>query len=72
MTELLGLTLEQALYLCAQQGIEPAVQYTAALRHPVEKGQYRVVRVQDGGKCLTCARVPQLTEDISDETEENR
>ena len=72
MTELLGLTLEQALHLCAQQGIEPAVQYTAALRHPVEQGQYRVVRVQEGGKRLTCARVPELTEEIMDETEKNR
>ena len=64
MTELLGLTLDQALEVCAQQGIEPTVQYTQALRHPVQNGQYRVVRVQDGGKCLTCARVPELTEDM--------
>ena len=72
MTELLGLSLEQALAVCAQQGFEPAVQYTAALRHPVERGQYRVVRVQDGGKRLTCARVPELTEDNIEETEKDR
>lgn len=72
MTELLGLTLDEALAVCARQGIEPAVQYTAALRRPVEKGQYRVVRVQDGGKRLTCARVPELTEESIDEIEENR
>lgn len=63
MTELLGLTLEQALAECARRGIEPEVLYTAALRHPVEKGQYRVVRVQRGGAVLTCARVPELTEE---------
>ena len=67
MTELLGLTLDQALSVCAQRGIAPAVLYTAALRHPVEKGLYRVVRVQDGGKTLTCARVPELTEEPADE-----
>ena len=72
MTELLGLTLEQAVAVCAQQGFEPEVLYTAALRHPVEKGQYRVVRVQQSGRVLTCARVPELTEDISDDTENNR
>ena len=67
MTELLGLTLEQALEVCAQQGIVPDVTYTAALRRPVENGQYRVVRVQDGGKRLVCARVPELTEDTENE-----
>ena len=72
MTELLGLTLEQALAECTRRGIAPEVQYTAALRHPVENGQYRVVRVQHEGKCLTCARVPELNEDISDECENDR
>ena len=69
MTELLGLTLEKALEVCAQQGFVPDVQYTAALRHPVENGQYRVVRVQKGGKRLVCARVPELIEDTANETE---
>ena len=72
MTELLGLTLDQALAACAQQGIVPEVLYTAALRHPVEMGQFRVVRVQMGGQRLTCARVPELTEEPIDEIQENR
>ena len=71
MTELLGLTLDQALEVCAREGIAPDVTYTAALRRPVEKGQYRVVRVKDAGRYLVCARVPELTEETENEIEEN-
>lgn len=72
MTALLGLTLERAQAVCAKEGFAPEVIYTAAVRHPVEHGKYRVIRVRDGGRQLVCARVPELTEDLADEMEEDR
>ncbi|MDO4357022.1 MAG: hypothetical protein Q4E13_10990 [Clostridia bacterium] len=72
MTELLGLTLDRAMAVCAQMGFSPEVTYTAAVRHPVERGSYRVIRVRDGGRQLVCARAPELIEDETDEVEENR
>ncbi len=72
MTELLGLTLDRAMAVCAQMGFSPEVTVTAAVRHPVEHGSYRVIRVRDGGRRLVCARAPELTEEWTDEVEKDR
>lgn len=72
MTELLGLTLDRALAVCAELGFVPEVTHTASVRRPVEHGVDRVIRVREGGRQLVCARVPELTGDWADEMEEDR
>ena len=56
MTELLGLTMEEAAAQLKKTGIEPIIEWTQAPKNAPE-GTARVVRVHQGGR-LTVARFP--------------
>ena len=59
ITEILGLPLESAVSRLRAAGIEPIdITEINAPRGETPRGNLRVVRVQNGGKKLTCARFP--------------
>ena len=61
---LLGLPLDEALALLAKEGVVPEVLYTSG-RRVADGGMARIVRVEEGGRRLTCALFPLIKDDAS-------
>ena len=59
MMNLPGRTLQDALKLLREAGIEPEIIRTAGFREAAD-GTERVIRVQENGRRLTVARFPDM------------
>ena len=59
MMNLEGRTLNDALSILREQGIEPEIIRTAGFREAAD-GTERVIRIQEDGRRLTVARFPDM------------
>ena len=59
MMNLEGRTLNDALSILREMGIEPAIIRTAGFREAAD-GTERVIRIQEDGRRLTVARFPDM------------
>ena len=71
MMNLEGRTLDDALSILREKGIEPEIIRTAGFREAAD-GTERVIRIQEDGRRLTVARFPDMvkTEEFSGEDKE--
>lgn len=68
MMPLLGLPLDKALALLREANVAVSdVKEISAPRGNTPRGTLRVVRVENGGKTITCARFPDTIEEKNDE-----
>lgn len=69
MIHLLGLPLENAVSALREANIdEIEIKEISAPRGSTPRGTLRVVRIEKGGKIVTCARFPDDVKENGDET----
>ncbi|MBQ1256069.1 MAG: hypothetical protein IIW08_07065 [Clostridia bacterium] len=68
MISVLGLPLEKAVSLLKAANVEGIdIKEISAPRGNTPRGTLRVVRVENGGKTITCARFPDTIEEKNDD-----
>ena len=68
MKSLLGLPLDKALALLKEANVDVSdIKEISAPRGNTPRGTLRVVRIQNGGKIITCARFPDTIKENGNE-----